>query len=283
MTHVPSGAGAVMASRHEPNDSLDDFPTPPWGTRALIEHVLRPRYLVHKELLAWDPACNRGYMVRPLREYFRHVYATDVHDYRDHIGGDVQQDVIDFLPILGHDPAACFAAERPVSWIVSNPPFVKAEEFIERARMFAMVGAAMLVRTSFLEGESRYKQLFKPHPPTIIAQFAERLPMLEGRCASHVIDPKTHKLKRASTATAYVWLVWVKGRDPEPFQWIPPCRKKLERDTDYLEPPRLPREADNTGVPPGTSSPRLTSGGKDVVGILEVPDPTAPVHHSEEE
>lgn len=31
---------AVMAQRIEAKDSLDDFPTPPWATRALIEHVI---------------------------------------------------------------------------------------------------------------------------------------------------------------------------------------------------------------------------------------------------
>lgn len=31
---------AVMAQRYEAADSPDDFPTPPWATRALIEHVI---------------------------------------------------------------------------------------------------------------------------------------------------------------------------------------------------------------------------------------------------
>ena len=31
---------AVMAQRTESPDSLDDFPTPPWATRAFVEHVL---------------------------------------------------------------------------------------------------------------------------------------------------------------------------------------------------------------------------------------------------
>ena len=31
---------AVMAQRFEAKDSLDDFPTPPWATRALLEHVI---------------------------------------------------------------------------------------------------------------------------------------------------------------------------------------------------------------------------------------------------
>ena len=31
---------AVMNQRREARDSLDDFPTPPWATRALCEHVI---------------------------------------------------------------------------------------------------------------------------------------------------------------------------------------------------------------------------------------------------
>src|SRR3954452_22918430 len=31
---------AVMAQRFEPKHSADDFPTPPWATRALFKHVL---------------------------------------------------------------------------------------------------------------------------------------------------------------------------------------------------------------------------------------------------
>lgn len=259
MTHVPSGAGAVMASRHEPHDSLDDFPTPPWSTRALVEHVLQHRISPWLSS-AWDPACNRGYMVRPLREYFLRVWATDIFDYGDHVGGDIQEEVFDFLPVGQLDPASLHAIICKPDFIISNPPFRIAEQFIRQALMLARHGVAMLVRTSFLEGETRYRELFKPNPPTVIAQFSERVPMLEGRCAKYVIDPKTLKRKRASTATAYAWLVWIKGRSPEPFQWIPPCRAKLERDTDYLEPPRLPRGADDTGVPPGSPSPQDTAG-----------------------
>jgi hypothetical protein len=34
---------AVMAQRNEAKDSLDDFPTPPWATRTLLEHVIQDR------------------------------------------------------------------------------------------------------------------------------------------------------------------------------------------------------------------------------------------------
>ena len=36
---------AVMSQRHEDQDSLDYFPTPPWATRALFEHILKPNFI----------------------------------------------------------------------------------------------------------------------------------------------------------------------------------------------------------------------------------------------
>ncbi|MCV2866637.1 hypothetical protein, partial [Defluviimonas sp. WL0075] len=48
---------AVMAQRHEPKDSPDDFPTPPWATRALLQHVIRDPNL--SRLTCLEPACGR--------------------------------------------------------------------------------------------------------------------------------------------------------------------------------------------------------------------------------
>src|SRR5690606_32077443 len=72
-------SSAVMQQRIEPHDSLDDFPTQPWGTRALIEKVLDKHLLPRGT--GWEPCCNRGYMARPLREYYPRVHATDIFDY----------------------------------------------------------------------------------------------------------------------------------------------------------------------------------------------------------
>lgn len=210
---------AVMAQRIEPHDSLDDFPTQPWGTRALIEHIILPRSGL-KLGCAWEPACNRGYMVRPLREYFTSVHASDIYDYSAEWSG--QDRVVDFL-WPDSEPASFHS--RPADWIITNPPFRLAEQFIGRAAGLARVGHAMLVRTSFLEGVGRYERLFSVNPPTIVAQFVERLPMVKGR-----VDAKV------STATSYAWLVWIRDRAPEPFQWIPPCRSRLERAGDYAAP-----------------------------------------------
>jgi hypothetical protein len=115
------------------------------------------------------------------------------------------------------------------NWIITNPPFNKAQQFIEVAQRTATDGVAMLVRTSFLEGIMRYNTMFLHNPPDIVAQFSERVPMIKGR-----LD------KKASTATSYCWLVWYIDdlqniEKSTILTWIPPCRKVLERDGDYTE------------------------------------------------
>ena len=203
---------AVMAQRIEAHDSLDDFPTQPWATRALCEHVLLPN-LPHslKGRLAWEPACNRGHMAQPLREYFFGVMASDIHDY----GYRYHERTADFL-FPGNEPAV------EVDWIITNPPFRLAEQFIARALEIAKEGVAVIVRTSFLESVGRYENLFRSNPPNLIAQFTERVPMVKGRLTA-----------TGSTATAYCWLVWAKECEGTRFVWIPPCRKKLERAEGY--------------------------------------------------
>jgi hypothetical protein len=217
---------AVMAQRAEPHDSLDDFPTPLWATRALIKHVIWPNSNVFapdaemKKMRVWEPACNRGYMARPLKEFFGIVHASDIHDYSVD-GADWCQDrVIDFLWAGSESPQI---AKNGVDWVITNPPFRLAEQFIARAwQVKGVQGVAMLVRTSFLEGGARYKNLFKPSPPTIVAQFVERVPMVKGRLSATV-----------STATSYCWLVWMMGEEGTKLAWIPPCRRELERPGDY--------------------------------------------------
>lgn len=216
MNAFPSST-AVMARRAEPADSLDFFPTPPWASRALCQHVLPQLFTPERPDLfadtADDPACGDGHMALVLAEYFRDAHASDIFDYG--FGR-----VADFL----HPDYS-----RRTGWIITNPPFNRAVEFVEQALKLAQVGVAMLVRMQFLEGQERYARLFSQRPPQIIAQFVERVPMHKGRW---VINGKT--------ATAYCWLVWAKHpqhdqiRHDPPFRWIPPCRAELTRHDDWL-------------------------------------------------
>ncbi|MEN6306020.1 MAG: methyltransferase [Armatimonadia bacterium] len=196
-------SSAVMQQRAEPHDSLDDFPTPPWAGRALMEHVIGDA----APATLWEPAVNRGFLLRGLVEYFTWRWASDIFDY------GVGAKRCDYL----FEPAP-----EGVDWIITNPPFRLAHAFIEKAMGEARIGCAVLVRTSFLEGVNRYDSLWSRTPPTFVAQFAERVPMVKGRC-----DPE------ASTATSYCWVGWIRNAERRPMLWIPPCRTKLERPGDY--------------------------------------------------
>ncbi len=221
-------SSAVMQQRSEVHDSLDDFPTPPWGGRALCR-FLRRELLQYLQLVdVREPAANRGHLVRPLAEEFREVIASDVHDY----GAG--------FPV--HDYLMPVQDERRVAWTITNPPFRLAEQFIQRALDCSNIGVAMPVRSAFLEGTGRYERLFRDCPPTHVLQFSERLVMQKGR----MLDPDVHipawsrkerayVLRKPSTATAYAWLIWFKPHFGKPcqFHWTGTCRKALTRPGDY--------------------------------------------------
>jgi hypothetical protein len=198
---------AVMAQRVEAADSLDNFPTPPWATRALLEHIIADAG-PFRTMSCLEPACGAGHMAKPLKEYFGKVRAADVHAYG--YGA-----VADFLTVA--------TEAGSVDWVITNPPFRLAEDFIKRAMIVARHGVAILARTVFIESVGRYREIFEHTPPTRFAQFTERVPMVKGR-----LDAK------ASTATGYAWIVWDKGVKVAPrLMWVPPCRKSLEKPTDY--------------------------------------------------
>jgi hypothetical protein len=198
---------AVSAQRIEPADSPDDFPTPPWATRALLEHVLNDKRRL-AGMTCIEPACGAGHMAKVLKEYFADVRSYDAYDYGY---GSIR----DFLT-YPHEARAC-------DWVITNPPFQSAEEFVLRAFKVARKGVAILARTVFLESVGRYNTIFKDFPPTKFAQFTERVPMIKGR-----LDAK------ATTATAYAWFVWEKDHTVAPrLVWVPPCRRQLERTGDY--------------------------------------------------
>src|SRR4051812_39819451 len=120
---------AVMAQRSEAKDSLDDFPTPPWATRGLIEHVLLDSQL--PKLTCLEPACGVGHMAKVLEEYFAEVRSSDVHDY----GYGATHDYLKHP----YEINCC-------DWIITNPPFRLAEDFVLKSLRLTRRGVAILAR-----------------------------------------------------------------------------------------------------------------------------------------
>jgi hypothetical protein len=196
-----------MQQRKEPHNSLDDFPTPPWATRALFEFLDTQGFTGGGT--AREPAANRGHMVRPLLERFDQVDASDVHDY----GAGFP--ICDYL--FGLDP-------DQVCWTITNPPFRLAEQFIDRAMRTSSEGCAFILRSAFLEWQGRYASLFSQRPPAFVLQFSERVVMHKGK-----LSPD------GSSATAYCWIIFLRDHRSgvTELHWAPPSRSRLEQDGDY--------------------------------------------------
>jgi hypothetical protein len=165
---------------------------------------------VHYNDVCLEPACGGGHMVKVLQEYFDKVESCDIADYgQDRIADFLSKDV-----------------EQECDFIITNPPFNLAEEFVIKALSMTRKLVAVFARTQFMEGIGRYERLFKPNPPTIIAQFTERVPIVKGRLSA-----------TASTATSYAWFVWRTDQDNDQTQlvWIPPSRRIFEKNADYAQ------------------------------------------------
>src|SRR6266700_3394730 len=187
-----------------------------------------------------EPACGEGHMAKTLSDYSDIVIATDIFDYA------YGQAPLDFL---GELPPSMRA-----DWIITNTPFrERAEQFALRALDLAQVGVAIFARLQWLETIGRYERLFRDQPPTLIAFFCERVNLCMGRW-----EPD------GGTATAYIWLVWIKGAKPRAPFWIPPgCRESLTRTDDaerFTAHPVIKRKSEPTAV--GDTSTLATAAAR---------------------
>ena len=205
-------------NRKSPKDGLDDFPTPKWATRAFVEHCVQGAAKDLKDLTAWEPCANRGYMVQPLQEYFGTVFGSDIHDY------GVGFPVVDFLQCP--DPKEAFGAS--VDYIITNPPFNAAEDFVVHwyKNMHSVKNLCLLLRSNWTEGWGRYETLFSTEMrPYYICQYVGRVPIVAGR-----LDEK------AATQMPYSWFIWDRDMvrySPTRLNWIPAKKADYEREGDW--------------------------------------------------
>jgi hypothetical protein len=257
---VPS---AHKASRIDAVHSPDFFPTAPWATRALCELLLgldphgentcwdlvtppilplpESRALLERldgarAMSVWEPACGQGHMALPLAEYFPFVFASDLFDRGFGPFHGPHWDFLGLDPTAQHEPGT-------FDWIITNPPYRDyAQRFVERAFLHRpRKGIAVFVQLRWLETIDRTLELFLPFRPWMIGVFSERVPLLKNR-----YDPE------ASTATAYIWVIWrtdIRVEDTV-TRWIPPGQsKRLFRKRDLLLARPAPEQQDDTPLP----------------------------------
>lgn len=186
--------------------ALDWFATPPFAARAGAELI---REIDPDARSAWEPACGDGIMASCIVPYFNLVLATDIEPQG-------YGDRCDFLDAYG--------AREDIDWVITNPPFKHAAEFVRLGMERARRGVAVLCRLAFLETVARYPLHFDGQPGlAVLAPFCERVPMQLGPWAPD-----------CSTATAYAWFVYRHGHQGPPLiRAIPPgTRKRLSLPDD---------------------------------------------------
>ncbi|MET3925573.1 hypothetical protein [Devosia sp. 2618] len=205
----PRDARAVQNSRVLPADDLDYSPTPPWATRSLLELVLPHLGQSVTGKTVREPSCGEGHIAAVLQEARpAAIWATDIFDYSvDGVSPPGWRGTVDYLD--------ADAALEPADWTVMNSPFGnKAEQFVLRALRESNVGVCAFLRLGWLASQGRFNRLFSVTPPTVIAIFAEDVPLHMGRW-----EPD------GATQSDYMWLVWVKGMAPQPPFWVPPGQR----------------------------------------------------------
>jgi hypothetical protein len=176
---------------------LDGFHTPREAVVALMKCEQ-----IHDNV--WEPANGFSRISRVLREYGLRVATSDIH--RWHSGTKVERAFADFSDLPS-------PFRRNGCDIITNPPFVRAQEFVEHSMDLLHDGGrlCLLLRLQFLEGNKR-ADMFKKYPPLRVHVFSYRLPRMHRFL---------YRGPQGGSTIAFAWFVWSKGyKGPTEIKWI---------------------------------------------------------------
>ena len=138
--------GASNHSEAE-RESNDYYATDP----RVLEHLIR-KYELPDVIL--EPACGSGELSKWLESIGKKVYSSDIIDrgYGERMNFFEMDEV----------PEDC-------NCILTNPPYKHATEFVLHALELLHDGGqvVMFLKTTFLETERRYNEIFRKYPPPI--------------------------------------------------------------------------------------------------------------------
>lgn len=179
------------ASNHSERDrEIHDF----YATEPRAVELLCDLEQFNKDIL--EPACGKGHIAEVLKKKGYNVVSYDLIDRGYGEGG------YDFFQCLERDKAVD---------IITNPPYAKAQEFVEKALSVIRVNyrVAMFLKLTFLEGQKR-KELFAKHPPEVVYVSSSRL-----------LCSLNGTFNEKGSAACYAWFIWRKGFTGDPrIRWF---------------------------------------------------------------
>lgn len=165
--------GETLSNKLAKDTSTTSFyPTPPEVTEAILRFLNLP-----KQIMIWEPACGDGKMVDVFQQHGHEVMATDLYDYGNNISG------IDFLQQNQH----------LTHWIITNPPFHIADDFIKHCMRWEKP-FALLLKSQFWHAKKR-RELFMKRRPEFVLPLTWRPDFLFGS-------------KSGSPTMECCWTVW---------------------------------------------------------------------------
>ena len=170
-----------MAARKTERDPKDDYPTPPWQSRLLLDYIT-PQGLI------FEPCAGAGAMTGVLEERLpdEMVREGDLYANRN----------LDFTEFDATDWDCWHEARRlwdEIDWVITNPPFKHAFEILALAHQFARCGVALILRSTFCEPTRAREDWLNRYPPDL-----------------RVVMPRWQYKPPSKDFTTTEWFVWHK-------------------------------------------------------------------------
>jgi hypothetical protein len=159
----------------------------PYATPASAVHALMRIERLPPGLPIYDPCAMTWAILDVFHAAGYRVIGADIANYGR---GDL---IRDFLT----------APAIPDAAIITNPPFAKALEFIEKALADGTPYAAFLLRTNFLESVRR-KPSFERSPPSRVWVSSRRLPMMHRLGYEGPVSTSNQ---------SFMWAIWQAGSE----------------------------------------------------------------------
>lgn len=156
----------------EDRSGTDFYPTPPDATKALMRWLALP-----KDTTIWEPACGEGHMTKAIKAEGYHVVSSNLHDQGCGETG------VDFTTLT----------KCECDFIITNPPFKLAEEFINTAARMG-VPFAFLLKSQYWHAAKRGR-VFDGFRPRAVLPLRWRPDFLFGQ-------------KGGAPTMEVIWTVW---------------------------------------------------------------------------
>lgn len=224
--------------------ALDNYPTPAWATRRILEALaLEGRFggLDRCPSEVWEPCAGDGAICRVVRSFFPRssIIASDIDDRVRSLPASIAN--VAFI----QDATATMLGASPRELLITNPPFNVAHEIIQAQRDSAAL-CVYLLRRNWLSSGSRAGTHYRhdmpdeyllPDRPSFIVSskcadsacgWNEKIGVQDARMAA--CPNCAGKVRHTTSDVAeYSWFVWGSKRRSEGRSIILPSTPSAER------------------------------------------------------